>query len=103
MENYLKTLQAKLEKLQAKWEEITFGSEFKGEMKYQVKCTIEAEIYLTKQAIEKMKNGELCPKCGTTPLKGNGRDALSRFGDYHVCANCGIMEALEEAKNAGLI
>jgi hypothetical protein len=45
----------------------------------------------------------LCPKCGTTHLKGNGRDALSRKGNYYVCASCGVLEALEEAKDAGLI
>ena len=47
--------------------------------------------------------GEVCPKCGTTPLKGNGRDALSRKTNEPICASCGIIEALDEAKEAGLI
>lgn len=53
MEN-VKSLQEKLEKLEAKWEEIAFGSEFKGELKFEVMGTIEAEIYLTKQAMMKV-------------------------------------------------
>lgn len=51
----LQALETKLDNLKAKWDLIAFGTEFKGEMKYEVMGTIEEEIYLTKKAIVKMK------------------------------------------------
>ncbi len=61
--------------------------------------------FVTLEAAKKdlYKRAGLCPRCGQVHLKGNGRDALSRFGPYNVCANCGIMEALDEAKQQGFI
>ena len=47
---------------------------------------------------------ELCPKCKKEYLNPiEARNALSRKGNYYVCNHCGILEALEEAKDAGLI
>lgn len=51
----VQALEMKIQGLKEKWEQIAFSSEFKGEMKFEVLGTIESEIYLSKQALEKMK------------------------------------------------
>jgi hypothetical protein len=54
MEN-LQALENKLDKLRTKWDEVAFGTEFQGEMKFEIMGTIESEIFLTKLAVAKMK------------------------------------------------
>jgi hypothetical protein len=50
----IEALKAKIERLQAKWEQVAFADEFKGETKFAIMGTIEEEIYLTKQAMKQM-------------------------------------------------
>lgn len=51
----LKALESKLENLQAKWSEVAFDSGIKAEKRYDILGGIEQEIFLTKEAIKKMK------------------------------------------------
>lgn len=61
--------------------------------------------FVTLEAAKKdlYKRAGLCPSCGKTHLKEEGANALSRFTNEEICSSCGMIEALKEAKDAGLL
>lgn len=52
---------------------------------------------------ELLGNPDTCPRCGQAKmLKPEIRNALSRRGEYYICSDCGIQEALEDAIKSGM-
>lgn len=54
MEN-VQALEKKIEGLKEAWEAVAFDSEIKAEKRYEILGKIEEEIYLSKQALERMQ------------------------------------------------